>query len=137
MLTCCSTISNKTKETINEGGEVVGKTATEFIEGVGNGIDKTLALTINVSTELKSKGLETGKYYVTGTENGEDHVLNLYFIFNKELKETLVAKAFDKDGIEMGRVSANVNGNAGEATYVEFKFDHRANLENKGRISIE
>jgi hypothetical protein len=39
-LVSCNQIKSKTKETINESGEIVGKSASEFIEGVSEGIDK-------------------------------------------------------------------------------------------------
>ena len=38
----CDRLKQKTKETINKGGETVGKTATEFLEGVTEGVEKTL-----------------------------------------------------------------------------------------------
>ncbi len=38
----CNSVKEKTKEIINRSGETVGKTASEFIEGASEGIDKTL-----------------------------------------------------------------------------------------------
>lgn len=137
-LVSCSKISEKTKETINQGGEVVGKTATEFIEGVGTGIEETLSLAIVVSDTLTKQGLHTGKYYVTSSDKGTDHVLNIYLIFDKSMsKRSVVVKAFDKDGVEMGRVVSEIQGAKDEAKYLEIVFDHRTNLENKGKITIE
>ncbi|WP_346882420.1 hypothetical protein [uncultured Algibacter sp.] len=42
LFTSCDKIASKTKETINKSGETVGETATEFFEGVTEGVDKTL-----------------------------------------------------------------------------------------------
>ena len=58
----CDRVKKKTKETINKSGEVVGKTATEFFEGVSEGVDKTLQCEIILSPELKEKELKTGKF---------------------------------------------------------------------------
>lgn len=137
MLFSCNKIRNKTKETINQGGEAVGETATEFIEGVGTGIEKTLSLTIEVSDTLAKQGLRTGKYYVNSSENGVEHILNLYVIFDQDLKKNIIVKAFDKDGLEMGRVTSEIQGKKNDAVYVELKFDPHTNLENKGKITIE
>tara|TARA_R110000751_G_scaffold302244_1_gene416146 strand:+ start:673 stop:843 length:171 start_codon:yes stop_codon:yes gene_type:complete len=38
----CNRIANKTKEGLNKGGEIVGESATEFFDGVSEGVDKTL-----------------------------------------------------------------------------------------------
>ncbi|MBU2921405.1 hypothetical protein KO504_08630 [Winogradskyella psychrotolerans] len=48
----CDRIANKTKEGINRGGEVVGESATEFFEGVSEGVDKTLECKIILSNNL-------------------------------------------------------------------------------------
>lgn len=38
----CNRIKKKTKETVNKGGETVGKTASGFFEGVPEGVEQTL-----------------------------------------------------------------------------------------------
>ncbi|MCT4643908.1 MAG: hypothetical protein N4A74_02895, partial [Carboxylicivirga sp.] len=58
----CNRIKEKTKSVINKGGETVGESATEFFEGVSEGIDKTLQCEIQLSEELSVSGLKTGKY---------------------------------------------------------------------------
>ena len=57
----CDRISNKAKEGINRGGEVVGESATEFFDGVSDGVDKTLDCEIIFSEELLNKGLKNHK----------------------------------------------------------------------------
>lgn len=49
----CNRISQKAKTTINKTGETVGETATEFFEGVAEGVDKTLECEIVLSDDLK------------------------------------------------------------------------------------
>ena len=48
----CDWVKDKTKKTINKSGEVVGKTATEFVGGVAEGIDKSLQCEIILSQNL-------------------------------------------------------------------------------------
>lgn len=137
VLVSCDTVSQKTKETINKGGETVGKTASEFIEGVTEGVEQTLQCEINLSEELKSKGLATGKYSLNSIANGLDNQLTLYIIFNEAFSGNLIAKALDKNGLEIGRSQISVSQKAGEAAYFDFNFDPRTNIEVRSKIAIE
>ena len=124
--TSCDRVKEKTKNTINEGGEVVGKTATEFIEGVSEGVDKTLQCEILLSEGLKNSGLQTGKFSIQNdTNGGQNNLLAIYVIFNKDFSKPLLVKAFDKTGLEIGRSKLTVEGKAGEAKYYDFAFDKR------------
>jgi hypothetical protein len=66
----CTRIKSTAKETLNKGGEVVGKSATEFVEGVSEGVERTLDCLIVVSEELINKGISTGKYFITNDSGG-------------------------------------------------------------------
>jgi len=133
----CGKIKDKTKNTINKSGETIGKSTTEFIEGVGDGINKTLALDIKVSENLISKGLQTGKYLIETSETGNKNILTLYIIFNQDFDETIFLKAYDKNNLEIGRVNIKISGKKDEAGYYDFVFDERTKLENKGSLVIE
>jgi len=133
----CNKIKDKTKNSINKSGETIGKSTTEFIEGVGDGITKTLALDIKVSEDLISKGLETGKYLIETSETGSKNILTLYIIFNKDFDETVFLKAYDKNNLEIGRVNIKISGKKDEAGYYDFVFDERTKLENKGSLILE
>jgi hypothetical protein len=134
----CDRVKEKAKETINKGGETVGKTATEFIEGVSEGIDKTLQCDISLSQALQDKGLKTGKFSIENAPNGgRNNLLILYLIFDKEMKTPLTVKAFDKNGLEVGRAKIEVTGNAGDASYYDFAFDKRTYIEVKSKITLE
>ncbi|MEM6830921.1 MAG: hypothetical protein AAF551_10440, partial [Bacteroidota bacterium] len=100
----CDSIKKKTKETINKSGEAVGKTASEFIEGVSEGIEETLKCEVSLSQALQDQGLKTGKFTVDNdTTGGKENQLTLYLIFENDFKKTLTAKAFDKNELEIGR----------------------------------
>lgn len=134
----CDRVKNKTKETINKGGETVGKTASEFIEGVTEGVEQILQCEISLSQALMDQGLSTGKFSIEdGAAGGDDNKLTLYIIFDKDFSATLRAKAFDKNGLEIGRVTLDVEGKAGDAGYYDFVFDTRTYIEVKSKITIE
>jgi len=138
LILSCEGVKQKTKETLNKGGETVGETATEFLEGVSEGIDKTLQCEIVLSQALQDNGLHTGKFSIeNSTTGGENNVLVLYIIFNNDFKATLTAKAFDKKGLEIGRSKVAVEGKASDAGYYDFAFDTQTYLEVKSKINLE
>ncbi|MEY5046737.1 MAG: hypothetical protein RLZZ175_96 [Bacteroidota bacterium] len=137
-LLACDKVKEKTKQTINEGGEVVGKTATEFVEGVSEGIDKTLECKIELQPSVSSAGLKTGSFSIqSDSTGGKNNLLTIYFIFDKDFKKEVLVKAFDKSGLEIGRSKQTITAKAGEAKYFDFKFDKRTYIEAKSKITVE
>ncbi len=138
VMVSCNKIKETAKDGINKGGETVGKTATEFFEGVSEGVDKTLQCDIVLSQPLKDEGLETGKFSVENDAmGGKNNLLVLYVIFNKDLKKEISIKAFDKNGLEIGRTKAALYGKAGSASYHDFAFDKRTHIELRSKITLE
>ncbi|GAB5526697.1 MAG: hypothetical protein Roseis2KO_45690 [Roseivirga sp.] len=134
----CNKVKNKTKDVINKSGEVVGKGASEFVEGVSEGIDRTLDCEIKLSAELTDRGLQTGKFSIENqSQGGENNQLTLYIILDKDFDGSLLVKAFDKRGLEVGRSKLLVSGKAGDASYYDFAFDKRTYIEVKSKITIE
>lgn len=134
----CQRVTEKGKDAINAGGEAVGKSATEFIEGVSEGIDKTLERRIELSKKLQEKGLNTGKYSIENNPlGGNDNLLTLYIIFNQDFKEILYVKVYDKNGLETGRAKLEVEGKKGEADYFDFTFGERVEIEHRSLIVVE
>jgi len=137
-LTSCDWVKDKTKKTINKSGEIAGKTATEFVGGVAEGIDKTLQCEIVLSSILQEKGMATGKFSIENDSvGGENNLLIVYVIFNKDFKKEVVVKAMDKNGLENGRSKVLIEGKAGEANYIDFRFDKRTNIESKSKLIFE
>ena len=132
----CNKIKNKTRAKFSKSGEDIGKTSTEFIENVGEGIDKALSLKIQVSEELLNKGFATGKYSIESSDTTENNILVLYLIFNEDFNETINLKAFDKSDLEIGRINMKVKGKKDEAIYYDFEFDQRTILDKRGKIII-
>ena len=137
LLVSCGKITQKAKETINKSGETVGKTATEFFEGVSEGIDKTLQCELSLSKSLIDNGLRTGKFAIENADEGRNNRLTIYLIFDKDFKSSVTAKAFDKNGLEVGRAKIDIEGKADEAGYFDFVFDKRSYIEVKSKIVLE
>lgn len=134
----CSQVKEKTKKTINKGGETVGKTATEFFEGVSEGVDKTMQCKITLSEALTKNGIKTGKFIIdSDTLGGTKNKLSLYLIFEKDFSGNIKVKSFDKNGLESGRTNMNISGKAGNANYFDFIFDRRTNIEQKTTLVLE
>lgn len=134
----CGDMKEKTRESLNEGGEIVGKTATEIVEGIKSGVDKTLECNIELNEQLINKGIKTGKFSIENdSTGGSNNVLAIYLIFEKDFKSSLTAKVYDKKGLECGRSKINVAAKAGDARYFDFKFDKRTYIEVKSKIVVE
>ncbi|MFM7768646.1 MAG: hypothetical protein ACKOKB_06315 [Bacteroidota bacterium] len=136
-LSCGGNIKEKTQETLNKGGEVVGETATEVLEGIREGMDQSLECDLIISDQLNQLGVSSGKFEVASDSlGGNNNVLTTYLIFNKDFSDTIFAKAFSKKNLEIGRSLVVVTAKAGDAAYYDFKFDKRTYIEVKSRIEI-
>ncbi len=132
----CNKVKEKTKETINKGGETVGEMATEFTEGVTEGVERNLDCKVVVSEGLKAQGISTGKYHIENDSLGKDNKLVIYIITEKAFKGTVTFKINDKKGVEFGRQELQLNANAGAAGYYDVVFDPRTDIEVKSTIEI-
>lgn len=134
----CNNIKKKTKETLNQGGEVIGESATEFVEGVTQGIENTLKCKLIISDQLKKKGVTYGKYYVKNDSLGNvDNNLHVYFIFEKSFDSTITAKVFDKEGAEFGRAKISIKKEKETTGFFNFTFAPQTNIEVKSTIVLE
>lgn len=134
-LAACS--GSDIKEKINKAGDVAGQTAGEFIEGASKGVKKAFDVKVEMQPELKNKGLEFGKTTITSDTIGEDNLLLLYVIFNQDFTDSLTAKIYDEQMLEMGRAHVAVSAKKGEAKFVEFRFGKHSDIDSKNKITIE
>ncbi|MBU2928445.1 hypothetical protein [Winogradskyella psychrotolerans] len=133
----CDRLADKTKEGINRGGEVVGESATEFFEGVSEGVDKTLECKIILSNDLQEKGLTAGVYDIDSQSSKNNNKLTLYIIFDSDFNKDVIAKAYNKSGLEIGRAKTVISGTKGDADYYDFLFDERTDIGFRNTITIE
>lgn len=136
-LASCNWAKEKTKSAINKTGEVVGKTGSEFTQGVVKGVEKTFQNEVIISDALKKAGIATGKIIITGTDSTRDNIITAYIIFNENFNQPVTVKVTGEDKLEYGRVTDTVKANKGEARYVDFVFDKRTNIDSKGTLTFE
>lgn len=132
----CSKVKEKTKETLNKGGETVGEMATEFAEGVTEGVDRTLDSKIVLSEGLQQQGISYGKYHIESDTLGNNNKVVIYLITEKAYKGTLTFKVTDKKGVEFGRSQLQLDTKAGAGNYYDVVFDPRTDIEVKSTIEI-
>jgi hypothetical protein len=137
LLSSCDRVKRTAKETINKTGETVGRSTTEFADGVSEGIDKTYQSTLAVSPELQQAGLSTGRFSVGSTDSSQHNVLTAYLIFDQDLDREILVKVTDRKGVEYGRVRQHIAGTKGEAKYYDFVFNKRTRFESKSSIRME
>ncbi len=136
IMTACHTAKEKTNEAINKTGETIAQGTSEFVKGVKKGIDKAFDSEIDFSSNLKDKGIETGKV-VTADSAGQENVLSVYIIFHKDFSQEILVKVLDKNGLEYGRIKQQVTGKKDEARFVDFYFGSRTSIEGKSKFIFE
>lgn len=122
---------------VNDAGNAAGKTASEFVKGVGKGIDAATEVKLQLPQALTEAGLTFGKSTVSSANEGTDNVLDVYVIYKKEFSGTLTAKVFDVKKEEIGRATATVQGKANDANYVTFTFPKQTNIDSDDEVIIE
>ena len=104
-------------------GESIGKNVTEFAQGIGTGVDAQLKIKIELAPTLEQSGIS---YTVAKQDSvlvdSKKKTIAVYFLSTKEFQGTLIAKAFNAEGLEIGRASVEVNFKADDAQYVTFAF---------------
>jgi hypothetical protein len=129
--------SCEVKEKANKAGKEAGQVIGEFASGISNGVEESIEVSVILTDNLKSKGIQFGKTTVSSTNEGKDNLLSVYIIFNQDFTGSLTAKAFDGKGLEMGRVKLDLSGKKDEARFIDFPFDKRTNIDNDSKLTIE
>lgn len=133
----CDWAKEKTKKAVNKTGEIVGKTGSEFGDGIYKGVKKTFDNEVKISDQLKTKGLEFGEVLINSSESATDNILTAYVIFNENFDQEITIKIFAENGKEYGRLRENLKGEKGNAKHFDFTFDKHVNIGAKGNITIE
>ena len=133
----CDWAKDKTKKAVNKTGEIVGKTGSEFGDGIYKGVKKTFDNDVKISDKLKRKGLEFGEVLINSSDSATDNVLTAYIIFNDNFDQEITLKIFAENGKEYGRLRDKLKGEKGNAKHFDFTFDKHVNIGAKGNITIE
>lgn len=129
--------SDAIKEKINKAGDIAGQATGEFAEGIAKGVEKAFDVKLELSAEIKSKGLDLGKCTIRSDSTGNENILVVYLIFSQDYNGPLTVKAYDSKLKEMGRVRLNVEGKKDESQFVEFRFDKRTQIDNNSKLTME
>lgn len=129
MLSSCDRLNNST--------EKIGETAGGIVKGIETGVKKARAINLNYTESLTEKGISNGKVTLRNDKEGTDNLLSVYLIFSKKFRGKIIAKAYDNQGLEMGRSSIKVEVQNGDAGFYDFHFDKRTNIDRDGRIVLE
>ena len=135
MLSSCNSCSPSEK--INKGGEIVGNGVGEFVQGMSSGAQNSFEVNCILNKKLSSKGISKGKTVLSSDTVGTDNLLSVYLIFSQSFNGTLTAKAFDGKNNEMGRAAVTINAASGSASWHDFIFDKRTNIDYDSRIELE
>jgi hypothetical protein len=109
----------------------VGEAITGFASGVGKGFDKQMTVVAELSPGLVEQGISKTVSKFTfqeppasgpsdSTQAGK--AISVYMIAAKPFKATLVARAINNEGQEIGRSTADVDFAADDAKYIIFRF---------------
>jgi hypothetical protein len=103
-------------------GGKVGETLTDFASGVGKGVDKQMAVNVELSDEVTKQGLSKTIAKSRGMDS-DKRGISVYFIAKVAFTGRLVAKALNEEGQEIGRSVVDVEFTSDDAKYVPFVFD--------------
>jgi len=126
----------KGEEALNKGGEAVKKTANKAADEFNDLINRNMNCTLELSEELKGKGLSAGKFYIEEGNNDKDNKLVVYLISEKDFSGDVKVKVVNRDGLELGRTTLKLKRKAGDAGYEDVVFDDRTDIESKSAITI-
>jgi hypothetical protein len=100
-------------------GTTVGAAITNFASGVGEGVDKRMEVTVEVSDQCSEAGFSHTVAKSLGFKEG----ITVYFMSEKPFTGQMVSKAINADELEIGRSKVDVEFEADDAQYVNFVFD--------------
>ena len=115
----------------------VGESASKAVKGIKAGIEKATKINIELSENLKTRGLSLGKTKLDSKNGGRHNMLNVYLIFDKKISRIVLVKVLNNQNEEIGRTKTQISGDAGEAKYVDFIFDKRTNIDRDFKIIVE
>ena len=127
---------DKGEAALEKGGEALKKGAGKAADGIGDLVNRNIGCKLEVSEDLKAKGISTGKFYIEEGANDKDNKIVVYFISEKDFNGDVKFKVTNKDGLELGRTTVKLNKKAGDAGYEDVVFDERTDIESKSTITV-
>jgi len=109
-----------------EAAESISEGAGELVKGITSGFDKSLnKVDVRLAIEIQ-ESVELGRVSKSNAPDDDGNNTVSAFLDPKEdLKGVFTLKAFDADGVEIGRSKYGVDVAKDDAQYHDFKFDER------------
>lgn len=98
-------------------------------------MDLTFQSHIEVDSSLVRSGVHTGKFSIQKADSL--YILSVYGIFEKNIDREISVRVYDEKGQEYGRSHTHVMGHAGDASYLDFHFDPRTDIESRSRFVLQ
>jgi hypothetical protein len=116
-------------------GQAVGETLTDFTRGVGAGVHKAATIDVELSDKLTDMGLS--KTIAKQHADFPIRSLTVYMLSQQPVADSLIAKALNAEGEEIGRSIIDVEFAADDAKYVTFDFDEKLDSQLIERYVID
>lgn len=107
-------------------GKKVGGAAVDFGSGVGKGVDEKMAAKVELAAELTKQGIAVTASKGLGLEQKG---VSIYLTTKTPLKGTLIAKALNKEGLEIGRSVTEVDYAADDGKHANFVFEKEVDTQ--------
>jgi hypothetical protein len=118
-----------------KAGKKLGQQLTDFTKGIGEGVDQKMMVQVSLSPEVRELGLTN----TVAKSRGLGSLTNgfsVYFIASRSVSNTLIARALNSDGVEMGRAKKLVVLQEKDAGYVTFDFEEQMDTQVVKRYTI-
>jgi hypothetical protein len=125
----------KNGDFVSKTGEAVGEKLTDFTKGVGKGIDQRMLVEVVLSPEVNALGLSNTIAKSLGLAESKPGI-SIYFIAARPVSATLVVRALNAEGAEVGRAKTKVDLGKDDAAYVSFEFDRQMDMATVHRYSV-
>ncbi len=135
---CFAGCKEEDGSTASKAGTKVGETLTDFASGVGKGIDKQLAVNVELAPALAEQSISktVAKSTVMDAPSsgpaGSDldrKGITVYLVAARPFKSKLIVRAMNKEGQEVGRSITDVDFAADDGKYVTFGFPNEMDTQ--------
>ncbi|MCV6629772.1 MAG: hypothetical protein OIF50_07925, partial [Flavobacteriaceae bacterium] len=131
----CDRVRKKAKNTINQTGEDIGKSASEFVDGIADGVEKSIAAKLELDASLQARGVVLGEHILyTTTARGNYNAVKVFMEFNQNFKGRIMVKAINENNKITGRKTETFDLKANEAGYYSFVMDTLTDIRSRATL---
>ena len=119
----CSNSNEGEKSLASKAGSQIGESLSDFASGIGEGVDQKAMVKVELLEKMSKRGLGKTVAKGLGLNPGGDKGVSVYVTSKTPFEGMLIAKALNKEGLEIGRSLAGVVLEEDDAKYVRFVFE--------------